>query len=76
MAKRSDIHKPANTASFTPFGDRLSRRRLAWPPGWLTGSLGGAEAIVVGQLAGPGAVKVYSSGSALQGGPKTYLKVQ
>jgi hypothetical protein len=41
--------------------------------GWLTGSIGGAERIVVGQLTGPGAVKVYSSGSALQGGPVMYL---
>jgi hypothetical protein len=40
----------------------------------LTGSLGGAEAIVVGQLSGPGTVKVYSSGSALEGGPKVYLQ--
>jgi hypothetical protein len=41
--------------------------------GWLAGSLGGAERIVVGQLAGPGEVKVYSSGSRLEGGPKVYL---
>ena len=42
--------------------------------GWLTGALGGAERIVVGQLTGPGTVKVYSSGSALQGGPEIYLE--
>jgi hypothetical protein len=41
--------------------------------GWLTGPLGGAETIVVGQSAGPGEVKVYSSGSRLQGGPAVYL---
>ena len=41
--------------------------------GWLGGTLGGAERIVVGQLAGPGQVKVFSSGSALQGGPAMYL---
>src|SRR5262249_11737405 len=40
--------------------------------GWLAGSLGGTERIVVGQQAG-GAVAVYSSGSALQGGPAMYL---
>ena len=41
--------------------------------GWLAGTLGGAERIVVGQLGGPGQVKVFSSGSALQGGPAMYL---
>ena len=41
--------------------------------GWLAGSLGGAERIVVSQLAGSGTVKVYSSGSALDGGPAMYL---
>jgi hypothetical protein len=67
-----DIHKPANTASFTPFGDDY-RGGVSLAAGWLTGSLGGAEAIVAGQMASPAAVKVYSSGSALQGGPKMYL---
>ena len=61
------------TAAFMPFGlGYTGGASLA--TGWLTGSLGGAETIVVGQLTGPGAVKVYSSGSALQGGPSTYLQ--
>ena len=55
-----------------PFGMGY-RGGVSLATGWLTGSLGGAERIVVGQLTGPGAVKVYSSGSALQGGPKVYL---
>jgi len=46
---------------------------LSLATGWLAGSLGGAERIVVGQLTGPGEVKVYSSGSRLEGGPKIYL---
>jgi FtsP/CotA-like multicopper oxidase with cupredoxin domain len=63
----------AVTAAFMPFGlGYTGGASLA--TGWLTGSLGGAEAIVVGQLTGPGAVKVYSSGSALQGGPSVYLQ--
>ena len=37
-------------------------------------ALGGAKRIVVGQLAGEGQVKVYSSGSALDGGPAMYLQ--
>ena len=46
---------------------------LSLATGWLAGTLGGTERIVVGQLAAPGAVKVFSSGSALQGGPAMYL---
>ena len=65
-------NKPAVTNSFMPFG-MTYRGGLSLATGWLTGSLGGAETIVVGQLAGPGEVKVYSSGSRLEGGPKVYL---
>ena len=61
------------TAAFMPFGLGYSGG-ASLATGWLTGSLGGAEAIVVGQLTGPGAVKIYSSGSALQGGPRVYLQ--
>ena len=69
---RARRHKPAVTNSFMPFGMRLSRRRSRLATGWLTGSLGGAETIVVGQLTGPGAVKVYSSGSAAaKGDPRS-----
>ena len=39
----------------------------------LAGSIGGAEPIIVGQLTSPGEVRVFSSGSALQGGPTIYL---
>jgi FtsP/CotA-like multicopper oxidase with cupredoxin domain len=63
----------ATTAAFMPFGLGYSGG-VSLSTGWLTGGLGGAEAIVVGQLSGPGSVKVYSSGSALQGGPKVYLQ--
>lgn len=63
----------AVTSSFMPFGLGY-KGGVSLTTGWLTGSLGGAEAIVVGQLSGPGTVKIYSSGSALDGGPKTYLQ--
>jgi len=65
-------NKPAVTNAFMPFGMNY-RGGLSLATGWLAGSLGGAESIVVGQLTGPGEVKVYSSGSRLQGGPKIYL---
>ena len=41
------------TTAFMPFGMGY-RGGLSLATGWLTGSLGGAERIVVGQLAGPG----------------------
>jgi hypothetical protein len=63
----------AVTAAFMPFGLGYSGG-ASLTTGWLTGALGGAKAIVVGQLSGPGMVKVYSSGSALQGGPRIYLQ--
>ena len=65
-------NKPAVTNAFMPFGMGY-RGGLSLATGWLAGSLGGAERIVVGQLAGPGEVKVYSSGSRLEGGPKIYI---
>ena len=64
--------QPANTAAFMPFGDAY-RGGVSLATGWLDGSVGGAERIVVGQLTGTGAVKIYSGGSALQGGPSMYL---
>lgn len=70
---RCDGDGPALTGAFLPFGLDY-RGGLSLASGWLTGSLGGAEAIVVGQLTSPGVVKVYSSGSMLDGGPKTYLR--
>jgi hypothetical protein len=64
--------QPVNTASFKPFGDAY-RGGVSLATGWLAGSLGGAERIVVSQLADAGIVKVFSSGSALDPGPAMYL---
>ena len=61
-------NKPAVTNAFMPFGMGY-RGGLSLATGWLAGSLGGAERIVVGQLTVPGEVKVYSSGSRLEGWP-------
>ena len=65
--------QPANTASFKPFGDAY-QGGVSLATGWLAGSLGGAERIVVSQLADAGTVKVFSSGSALDDGPALYLQ--
>ncbi len=67
-----DSGKPNLAAAFMPFG-LDNKGGLSLATGWLGGTLGGTERIVVGQLAGPGKVKVFSNGSALQGGPAMYL---
>jgi len=64
--------QPATTFSFKPFGDD-HRGGVSLATGWLAGNLGGAKRIIVGQLADGAQVKIYSSGSALEGGPAMYL---
>jgi FtsP/CotA-like multicopper oxidase with cupredoxin domain len=64
--------QPQTTAAFTPFGASY-RGGISLGTGWLAGGLGGAQTIVVGQRNG-GTVKVYSTGSALQGAPPMYLE--
>jgi hypothetical protein len=71
QAARTD--QPVNTASFIPFGKDY-RGGASLATGWLAGSLGGAKRIIVSQLAGSGSVKIFSSGSALDGGPSLYLQ--
>src|SRR5204863_1807805 len=65
--------EPVNTASFVPFG-KDCRGGVSLATGWLAGSLGGAKRIIVSQLADGGSVKIFSSGSALDGGPSLYLQ--
>ncbi|MGY8661571.1 multicopper oxidase domain-containing protein [Bradyrhizobium sp. UFLA05-109] len=63
--------QPVTTTEFSPFGSSY-RGGVTLATGWLAGTLGGAERIVVGQRDG-GVVKIFSSGSALDGGPSMYL---
>jgi FtsP/CotA-like multicopper oxidase with cupredoxin domain len=65
--------QPVFTSSFVPFGQDY-RGGVSLATGWLAGSLGGAKRIIVSQLTEGGSVKVYSSGSALDGGPASYLQ--
>ena len=67
------MDEAVNTASFTPFGKDY-RGGVSLATGWLAGSLGGAKRIVVSKLADGGSVKIFSSGSALDGGPSLYLQ--
>ena len=71
-AQTAAIDKPVNTTSFIPFGAEY-RGGVSLATGWLAGPFGGAKRIVVSQLADKGTVKVYASGSALDGGPAMYL---
>jgi hypothetical protein len=72
-AQAATPDQPVNTASFVPFGKDY-RGGVSLATGWLAGSLGGAKRIIVSQLAGKGSVKIFSSGSALDGGPPLYLQ--
>lgn len=70
--KTAPIDQPVNSASFLPFGGEYEGG-LSLAVGWLAGSLGGAKRIIASELSGTGTVKVFSSGSALDGGPAMYL---
>src|SRR5204863_6704057 len=72
-AQAAGALQPMKTASFLPFGKNY-RGGVSLATGWLAGSLGGAKRIIVGQLAESGSVKIFSNGSALDGGPSLYLQ--
>lgn len=63
---------PHVDASFAPFGTSY-RGPISIAAGWLAGPWGGAETIAAGELSGAGTVKVFSTGTALDGNPKMYL---
>ncbi len=71
--KVEPIDQPVNSASFLPFGKDY-KGGVSLAVGWLAGSLGGAKRVIVSELSGTGTVKVFSSGSALDGGPEMYLR--
>lgn len=63
---------PEISATFAPFAADY-KGGLSVATGWLAGHLGGAKRIIVSQSEDKGAVKIFSSGSALDGGPSMYL---
>ena len=65
--------RDAKMAEFTPFGPNY-RGGVSLATGWLYGQYGGAKRIIVSQLADAGAVKIYSTGSALEAGPALELQ--
>ncbi|MGF7162556.1 FtsP/CotA-like multicopper oxidase with cupredoxin domain [Rhodoligotrophos appendicifer] len=72
MAHGGRVNEPIETSSFKPYGQEY-KDGVSLATGWLAGVFGGAKRIIVGQLGGRGTVKIFSSGSALDGGPSMYL---
>ena len=60
------------TAQFLAY-DENYQDGVALSAGWVAGALGGAKSIVTSQLGGAGTVRVWSSGSLLDGQPGIYL---
>jgi FtsP/CotA-like multicopper oxidase with cupredoxin domain len=64
---------PQQTSAFLAF-DESYVGGVSLATGWVAGAEGGAKSIVTSMLAGPGTVKVWSSGSRLDGAPLMYLE--
>jgi FtsP/CotA-like multicopper oxidase with cupredoxin domain len=64
---------PLLTSEFVAF-DGAYTGGVSLATGWVGAANGGAQTIVVGASAAPGLVKVFSSGSGLDGEPEVYLQ--
>jgi hypothetical protein len=64
---------PRMTSQFMAY-DENYKDGVAVSAGWVAGGEGGAMSIVTSQLADKGTVRVWSSGSKLDGQPKMYLE--
>ncbi len=64
---------PQMTAQFMAY-DETYTDGVALSTGWVAGAEGGAKSIVTSQLGGDGRVRVWSSGSKLDGQPGMYLE--
>ncbi|MFX0575166.1 multicopper oxidase domain-containing protein [Nocardia nepalensis] len=65
--------EPVLTSEFLAF-DESYRDGVALSTGWVAGAEGGAKSIVTGMLGGDGTVRVWSSGSRLDGQPAVYTE--
>jgi hypothetical protein len=61
------------TSQFMAY-DETYKDGVALSTGWVAGGEGGAMSIVTGQLGGEGRVRVWSTGSKLDGQPSMYLE--
>lgn len=66
------VGEPTRTSEFLAF-DPGHRDGLSLATGWVAGAEGGAKSIVTGMAGGGGTVRVWSSGSRLDGEPGMYL---
>ena len=64
--------EPRMTSEFLAYDEDYTDG-VSLSTGWVAGAEGGAKSIVTGQLAGDGTVRVWSSGSRLDGQPGMYL---
>ncbi|MFG1783257.1 multicopper oxidase family protein [Rhodococcus oryzae] len=64
--------EPMMTSEFLAF-DEGYRDGVSLSTGWVAGAEGGAKSIVTGMAGGAGTVRVWSSGSRLDGAPGMYL---
>ena len=71
-AKDSPVGDPETTADFMAF-DPSYTGGVSLTAGWVAGSEGGAQSVVTGQLGADGTVRVWSTGSRLDGQPTMYL---
>jgi len=65
--------EPTMTAEFPAYDDSYTSG-VSLSTGWVAGAEGGAKSIVTGQLGGDGTVRVWSSGSRLDGEPPMYTQ--
>lgn len=66
-------NEPKMTSQFMAY-DQNYTGGVSLTTGWVAGAEGGAKSIVTGQLAGDGVVRVWSTGSRLDGEPASYLE--
>ncbi|MDV7356944.1 multicopper oxidase domain-containing protein [Rhodococcus oxybenzonivorans] len=64
---------PVTTSDFLAFDEGYTGG-VSLSTGWVAGAEGGAQSIVTGMLGGDGTVRVWSSGSRLDGEPAMYLE--
>lgn len=68
----SEAGAPMMSAQFMAY-DENYKGGVTLSTGWVAGAEGGAKSIITGQLDGAGTVRVWSSGSRLDGQPGMYL---
>ena len=66
-------NEPRMTSNFLAY-DENYKDGVALSTGWVAGGEGGAKSIITSQLGGAGTVRVWSTGSKLDGQPRMYLE--